>query len=50
MYGGRGMMKGNTFGKGPRSDFTKESRKIPGPGAYSRPLFRDNLSQRNFSR
>lgn len=33
------MMKGSSFGRGPRSDFTKESRKIPGPGAYDKPFF-----------
>lgn len=31
---GKGMIKGFGIGNGPRHDFTKESRKIPGPGDY----------------
>lgn len=36
------MMKGSSFGLGNKSDFTKETRKIPGPGAYDKPFFGNN--------
>lgn len=36
------MMKGCSFGSGEKYDFTKESRKIPGPGSYDKPFFNNN--------